>query len=105
MGYRLFEAANMVGFLFATLLLPYFTRMLSAGEDVRPLAAGVSRLLLVGGGSVAWVAAFFAPAFLGLFYASFLDEAAPILPWLMASFAVFAQGLRVQHITHSSGRP
>ena len=92
MGYRLFEAANMVGFLFATLLLPYFTRMLSADEDVRPLAAGVSRLLLVGGGSVAWVAAFFAPAFLGLFYASFLDEAAPILPWLMASFAVFAQG-------------
>ena len=92
MGYRLFEAANMVGFLFATLLLPYFTRMLSAGEDVRPLAAGVSRLLLVGGGSVAWVAAFFAPAFLGLFYASFLNEAAPILPWLMASFAVFAQG-------------
>ena len=36
MGYRLFEAANMIGFLFATLLLPYFTRMLSAGEDVRP---------------------------------------------------------------------
>ena len=50
------------------------------------------RLLLVGGGSVARVAAFFAPAFLGLFYASFLNEAAPILPWLMASFAVFAQG-------------
>lgn len=92
MGYRLFEAANMIGFLFATLLLPYFTRMLSTGDDVRPLAAGVSRLLLVGGGSVAWVAAFFAPAFLGLFYTSFLNEAAPILPWLMASFAVFAQG-------------
>jgi O-antigen/teichoic acid export membrane protein len=92
MGYRLFEAANMIGFLFATLLLPYFTRMLSTGEDVRPLAAGVSRLLLVGGGSVAWVAAFFAPAFLGLFYTSFLNEAAPILPWLMTSFAVFAQG-------------
>ena len=92
MGYRLFEAANMIGFLFATLLLPYFTRMLSAGEDIRPLAAGISRLLFVGGGSVAWVAAFFAPAFLGLFYASFLNEAAPILPWLMASFTVFAQG-------------
>ena len=92
MGYRLFEAANMIGFLFATLLLPYFTRMLRAGDDVRPLAAGVSRLLLVGGGSVAWVAAFFAPAFLGLFYESFLVEAAPVLPWLMLSFAVFAQG-------------
>ena len=92
MGYRLFEAANMVGFLFATLLLPYFTRMLSAGDDIRPLAAGVSRLLIVGGGSIMWVAIFFAPSFLGLFYTSFLNEASPILPWLMTSFAVFAQG-------------
>lgn len=92
MAYRLFEAANMIGYLFATLLLPYFTRMLKDGEDVRPLASGVSRLLLVGGGSVAWVAAFFAPTFLGFFYAHYTLEAAPILPWLMASFAIFAQG-------------
>ena len=92
MAYRLFEAANMIGYLFATLLLPYFTRMLQAGEDVRPLASGVSRLLLVGGGSVAWVAAFFAPVFLGFFYTNHTLEAAPILPWLMVSFAIFAQG-------------
>lgn len=92
MSYRLFEAANMIGFLFATLLLPYFTRMLKSGEDVKPLAAGVSRLLIVGGGSIAWVAAFFAPAFLGFFYSQSTLEAAPILPWLMASFAIFAQG-------------
>lgn len=92
MSYRLFEAANMIGFLFATLLLPYFTRMLKNGEDVKPLAAGVSRLLLVGGGSIAWVAAFFAPAFLGFFYSQSVLKAAPILPWLMVSFAIFAQG-------------
>ena len=92
MAYRLFEAANMIGYLFATLLLPYFTRMLQNGDDVRPLASGVSRLLLVGCGSVAWVAAFFAPTFLGFFYANYTLEAAPILPWLMASFAIFAQG-------------
>lgn len=92
MSYRLFEAANMIGFLFATLLLPYFTRMIKSGEDVKPLAAGVSRLLLVGGGSIAWVAACFAPEFLGFFYSQSISDAAPILPWLMGSFAVFAQG-------------
>ena len=45
MGYRLFEAANMVGFLFATLLLPYFTHAECRGRRTatrsrgKPLAA------------------------------------------------------------------
>jgi O-antigen/teichoic acid export membrane protein len=92
MGYRLFEAANMMGFLFATLLLPYFTRMLRKQEDVRPLAAAVSQVLWVGGFSVAWVAFVFPRDFLDWFYADHLDAASPILPWLMLSFAIFAQG-------------
>lgn len=92
MGYRLFEAANMIGFLFATLLLPYFTRMLKAKEDVRPLAITVSRLLWVGGSSVAWVSFMFPEAFLSVFYSEHTLAAAPAFSWLMLSFAIFAQG-------------
>ena len=92
MSYRLFEAANMLGFLFATLLLPYFSRMLAQKLDVRPLASGVSRILLVGGGSIAWVAWFWPKELLGFFYHNELIEAAKVLPWLMISFAFFAQG-------------
>lgn len=36
-GFRLLEAANMVGFLFATQLLPIFSRMLEFKEDVQNL--------------------------------------------------------------------
>ena len=92
MSYRLFEAANMIGYLFATLLLPYFSRMLANKTDVRPLAIGASQLLLVGGGAVAWTACFWPDSFLRLFYDHEIAEAAPILPWLMVSFAIFAQG-------------
>lgn len=92
MGYRIFEAANMIGYLFATLLLPYFTRMLSQGEDIRPLAVAVSQLLWVGAASVAWTAAIYPTAFLDVFYADHLEAASSAFPWLMVSFAIFAQG-------------
>mgnify|MGYP002630440786 CR=1 FL=1 len=92
MSYRLFEAANMIGYLFATLLLPYFSRMLAEKVDVRPLAIGASQLLLVGGGTIAWTACFWPDTLLQLFYDHEIAEAAPILPWLMVSFAIFAQG-------------
>ena len=82
----------MIGFLFATLLLPYFTRMLQTNEDIRPLASAVSQVLWVGGFSVAWVAFVFPHDFLDWFYADHLDAASPMLPWLMLSFAIFAQG-------------
>ncbi len=36
-GYRLLDAANMTGFLFASLLLPMFSRMLKMKESIRPL--------------------------------------------------------------------
>ena len=36
-GYRLLDAVNMTGFLFAGLLLPMFARMLKLGESIKPL--------------------------------------------------------------------
>jgi O-antigen/teichoic acid export membrane protein len=37
-SYRLFDAANMIPYLFSTLLLPMFSRMLAKQEDAGPLA-------------------------------------------------------------------
>ncbi len=47
-GYRLLDAANMLGYLFASLLLPMFARLLGRQEDVRPLTALAFRLLWAG---------------------------------------------------------
>ncbi len=36
-GYRFFMAFNMIGFLFASLLLPIFSKMLKANQNIKPL--------------------------------------------------------------------
>lgn len=58
-AYRLLDAANMLGYLFATLLLPMFARMLRQGADVRPLVSVGFRLIWVGSVALA-VVVFFA---------------------------------------------
>src|ERR1019366_9241981 len=45
-GFRLLDAANMIGFLFAGLLLPIFSRMLKYKESVEALVK-LSFLLLI----------------------------------------------------------
>jgi len=47
-AYRLLDAANMLGYLFASLLLPMFARMLARQEDVRPLTGLGLRLIWAG---------------------------------------------------------
>lgn len=102
-SYRLFEAANMIGYLFATLLLPYFSRMIAEKEDIRPLAIATSRILLVGSGAVLWAAWFFPTGLLGAFYSVDVAQAAPVLPWLMISFTIFAQGYVFSTILTAQG--
>ncbi len=60
-SYRLLDAANMLGYLFASLLLPMFARLLGCREDVRPLTGLAFRLLWVGAVLLA-AAVFFARA-------------------------------------------
>ncbi len=52
-AYRLLDAANMLGYLFASLLLPMFARLLARGDDVRPLVGVASRLLWAGATALA----------------------------------------------------
>lgn len=60
-AYRLLDAANMLGYLFASLLLPMFARMLARGEEVRPLVGLAFRLIWVGAVALALLV-FFARA-------------------------------------------
>lgn len=48
-GFRFFEALNMVIFMFASLLLPMFARMLQKKEEVQQLLALAVKLLFSGG--------------------------------------------------------
>ena len=52
-AYRLLDAANMLGFLFASLLLPMFARMLRSGENIRQLVSVSFKLIWAGSISLA----------------------------------------------------
>lgn len=47
-AYRLLDAANMLGYLFASLLLPMFARLLRRKEDIRPLVSTSFKLIWAG---------------------------------------------------------
>ena len=86
MSYRLFEAANMVGYLFATLLLPLFSRALKQNESVSPLAGNAFRLILSGGLIVGVISGRWSDEILHMIYDHDVDLAAPCFVVLMASF-------------------
>ncbi len=56
-AYRLLDACNMFGYLFASLLLPMFARMLKRGDAVRPLVSLSFKLIWAG--SITLAAAIF----------------------------------------------
>lgn len=86
MGYRIFEASNMVGYLFATLLLPIFSKMFKNKEDPSELTDHALRLIITGGGTLAIASAFWPEEILGIIYDAEISAASGAFKWLMSSF-------------------
>lgn len=90
MGFRFFEAVNMIAYLFAVLLLPIFTRMLKKNEDVTPLLQLGFKVLFTGASVVAFTACFFGETILTSIYDQNVSEAVPVFAWLMMSALFFS---------------
>ncbi len=85
-GYRLLDAANMIGFLFAGLLLPLFSRMLKQQEPVRELAGLSFRLIMAGAIFLAITCFFFREPLMELMYTEHFDTTPLVFALLMTSF-------------------
>jgi len=85
-AYRLLDASNMIGFLFATLLLPMFARQLRAGEHPGDLAGFSARLLLSGAICLTGAVLFVRTPLMAFLYTDGDHYSATILAWLMGSF-------------------
>jgi O-antigen/teichoic acid export membrane protein len=85
-GFRFFEAFNMLGFVVAGLLLPMFSRMLKAGDDVSGLATLALRLVLVAAVATAVFASMNARAVMDLRYDEHTGRSAPAFAVLMWCF-------------------
>ncbi len=87
-GYRLLDAANMLGFLFAGLLLPMFSGMLGKREDIRPLFELALRLIFVLSASVGITAFLFQAEIVDLLYTAATPYWGVVLGWLMLTFII-----------------
>jgi len=86
-GYRILDAAAMVGFLFAGLLLPIFSRMIKQKENVESLTQISFLLLIVPTTIVSFSCIFYKSEIMDLLYKSHVDASADILAILMVGYA------------------
>ncbi len=89
-GFRFFEALNMLGYLFAGLLLPMFSRMLKQKDDVAPLAFTAFKLVMAGAIPIAIYGCFRSEQIMELRYTEHTDLSAPAFAVLIWCFVAVA---------------
>ena len=89
-GYRLLDALNMIGFLFAGLLLPIFSKMLKQRDDVAPLVQTSAQFIWAGALPIAVGAVLFREEMMSLLYTEATPYYGAVLAPLMLSFVAVA---------------
>jgi O-antigen/teichoic acid export membrane protein len=90
MGYRFFEASNMIAYLFAIILLPVYSTMIKNKESIAKITS-LSFRLLFGGSMILAIACFFWDQEIMTWrYIEDTTEAASIFGLLMFSFLAFS---------------
>ena len=85
-GFRLLDAANIMGYLFAMLLLPMFARLLSEKEAVYPLLKSSLGLLFSFATIITALSLLLAPDILNLIYDDISQDNVIVFRLLMVSF-------------------
>lgn len=89
MGFRFFEAVNMMAYLFAVLLLPMFAGMIKRKEPVNHLLTLSFKIMLTAAATLAVACVFWRAEILSLFYDQLIDQAADSFGLLMIGCAAF----------------
>ncbi len=85
-SYRILDAANMIGFSFATILLPMFARMMRKKQSIKPLVNLAFRSVWVIALSCAAFCFFYADDIMQVLYVEASAYWSSIFSWLMLSF-------------------
>ena len=85
-AYRLLDASNMIGYLFATLLLPMFARLLKTKEPIRPLVETSFQLIMTGAWTLSLGVFFFRKEIAFWLYHDATTYWGEVLGYLMLSF-------------------
>lgn len=85
-AYRLLDAANMIGFLFAGLLLPLFSKMLKEKKEINALVRLSFKLIFIPSFTVALISMFSSRQIMDLLYVENTLESSQVLILLMFCF-------------------
>lgn len=86
MGYRLLDAATMIAFLFAGLLMPIFSKMIKLKEPIGEMMKLSFTLIFTFAIIVVAGSVFYAHEIMTLLYHARIDEATPVFRFLMIGF-------------------
>ncbi len=89
-AYRLMDAANMIAYLFAALLLPIFSYQLKKQEDIKPVLKLSYALISIPAIIIAIVAAFHGTQIMDLLYDEHTTDSATIFMLLMGAFVAIS---------------
>lgn len=89
-AYRLLDAANMIAYLFAGLLLPIFARMIKLKHQVEDLVRLSFSILFILSASVAIMAVNFSEPIMQMLYEHHINESAQVFSILMSCFVFVA---------------
>lgn len=95
MGFRFFEAVNMMAYLFAVLLLPLFAGMIKRRENINKLLGLSFKMMLTAASVMAIACMLWSENILSLFYDHNIETAAPSFAFLMIGCAAFC----IQYVT------
>jgi O-antigen/teichoic acid export membrane protein len=90
MGFRFFEAYNMISYLFAVLLLPIFSGMLERKENPNQIVALSAKILFVGTWLFALIGILWNKQVMEFTYGAGQEEAAAAYRWLMVGCVGFS---------------
>jgi len=90
-SYRLLDAANMIGILFASLMLPMFSKLMKQKEELLGLVDSVTRLLFLICLLVCFICWFYNREIFDLIYVNNTEEHYRVFKYLMLGF--FAMGM------------
>jgi len=90
MTFRLGDMLSMMSYLFAVMLLPIFSRMLSKNENINAVFLTAFKLLFTGCAWLSVVIAFHSEWILDQLYNSHIQEASAVLPWTFAAAGLFS---------------
>ncbi len=85
-GFRLLDAATMISFLFAVLLIPIFSRMIKLKESVEEMLKLSYTLIITVATIVAVLSFFYSSEMMNLLYDSDTTQSAPVFQLLMLGF-------------------